>query len=304
MAFDFFNNAQETGEGSQGFFYIIGRVKSIVMSDYIEGTKLPNPNFKNYGDLGKINFEIVYSSLSSISSDQANTPAYPFFSFLNQYPLVNEIVIIFPGPTEALNDSFENKSLFYLPPFNLWKFSPNHSAMPNIAEWSKQLQDIGNRPNYVQTDNQQMQLFLGEYFKENKVRKLKPFEGDIIIESRFGQSVRFGNTTPKVKKSNYWSNSGAQGSPITMIVNGQGQPDNMKDPFSPTVENINKDKSSIYLTYDQQIDITDLNNFSFRSFGGLNAQFQEKTNNVRMSQQPIISNEIVDAETQDKNSIG
>ena len=89
-----------------------------------------------------------------------------------------------------------------------------------------------------------------------------------------------------------------------MIVNGQGQPDNTKDPFSPTVENINKDKSSIYLTYDQQIDITDLNNFSFRSFGGLNAQFQEKTNNVRMSQQPIVSNEIVDAETQDKNSIG
>jgi hypothetical protein len=35
-----------------------------------------------------------------------------------------------------------------------------------------------------------------------------------------------------------------------------------------------------------------------------NAQYQEKTNNVRMASQPIISNEIVDANTQDKNSIG
>jgi hypothetical protein len=47
-----------------------------------------------------------------------------------------------------------------------------------------------------------------------------------------------------------------------------------------------------------------LNNFDFRSFGRINAQYQEKTNNVRMASQPIISNEIVDANTQDKNSIG
>ena len=71
-----------------------------------------------------------------------------------------------------------------------------------------------------------------------------------------------------------------------------------------TIENINKDASSLYLTYDQEIVLEDLNNFDFRSFGRINAQYQEKTSNVRMASQPIISNEVVDANTQDKNSIG
>jgi hypothetical protein len=74
--------------------------------------------------------------------------------------------------------------------------------------------------------------------------------------------------------------------------------------YKGTLENINKDASSLYLTYDQEIVLEDLNNFEFRSFGRINAQYQEKTDNVRMASKPIISNEIVDANTQDKNSIG
>jgi hypothetical protein len=299
-----FGDKYSASENTSGFFYIIGRVKSIVMSDVLEGTNTPDPNFTNFGDIGKIKFEVVYSSLATLNTDQANAPAYPIFSFMNQYPLINEIVIIFPGPSETLNDSFEAKTLFYLPPFNLWRSSPNHSAMPNLIEWSKQLSDIGNQPNYIQENNQQIQLFLGQYFKENNVRRLKPFEGDTILESRNGQSLRFGSTTETIRSSNNWSRKGSQGSPITMMINGQGTPNNRADSFAPTIENINKDASSLYLTYDQEIVLEDLNNFEFRSFGRINAQYQEKTSNVRMTSQPIISNEIVDANTQDKNSIG
>ena len=298
--------SQGSGATKSGFFYIIGRVKAIVLSDLIEGTKNPNPDFKSFGDIGKISFEVLYSNLTTSTNKHISDYAYPFFSFINQYPLINEIVIIFPGPSEALNDDFESKQLFYLPPYNLWKFNPNHSAFPNMLEYQQFLLDYyASHPDISGQGDTNLELFLGEYFKEtNKVRKLKPFEGDIILESRFGQSVRFGSTTPKVKRSNNWSNKGSQGSPITMIVNGQGAPDNSKDIFAPTLENINKDLSSICLTYDQQIVIEDLNNFDFRSFGGINTQAQEKTDNVRMSNPPIISNEEVDANTQDKKAIG
>jgi hypothetical protein len=297
-------NPYESGQKTSGFYYIIGRVKSIVLSNVLEGTKLPDPNFKSFEDIGKINFETLYSSLSSVKTIEANTPAYPFFSFLNQYPLVNELVVIFPGPSEKLNDSFEAKGLFYLPPYNIWKFNPNHSAFPNIPEWSKQLQTISTQQNYVQDKNVNLQLFLGRYFKElQDVRKLKPFEGDTIIESRCGQSIRFGSTTPEIKSSNYWSNYGEQGSPITMIINGQGKPIS-KDPFSPTIENINSDASSIYLTKDQEIVLTDINNFQFRSFGSsTKTQYQSNIDAI-VTDKKIISNEIVDANTQDKNSIG
>ena len=70
------------------------------------------------------------------------------------------------------------------------------------------------------------------------------------------------------------------------------------------MENINTDFSSIYLTKDQQIIIEDLNNFDFRSFGGIRTQAQERTDNVRISNPPIISNQEIDANTQDKNAIG
>jgi hypothetical protein len=289
-----------------GFFYIIGRVKSIVLSDLVEGTNEANPDFKSFGDIGKISYEILYSNLTTSKSKQVNDYAYPFFSFINQYPLINEVVIIFPGPSEALNDDFQSKQLFYLPPYNLWKFNPNHSAFPNMLEYQEFLLDYyASHPDISGQGDTNLELFLGEYFKESSgVRKLKPFEGDIILESRYGQSVRFGSTTPKVKKSNYWSNKGDQGSPITMIVNGQGTPENSKDIFAPTLENINTDFSSIYLTKDQQIIIEDLNNFDFRSFGGIRTQAQERTDNVRISNPPIISNQEIDANTQDKNAIG
>lgn len=298
--------SQGSNTTRSGFFYIIGRVKSIVLSDLVEGTKEANLDFTSFGDIGKISFEVLYTSLTTSKSKRVSDYAYPFFSFINQYPLINEIVIIFPGPSEDLNDDFQSKQLFYLPPYNLWKFNPNHSAFPNILEYQQFLQDYyASHPNISGQGDTSLEIFLGEYFKEsNGVRKLKPFEGDIILESRFGQSVRFGSTTPKVKKSNYWSNKGPQGSPITMIVNGQGAPENSKDIFAPTLENINKDLSSIYLTKDQQIVIEDLNNFSFRSFGGIKTQAQERTDNVRMSNPPIISNEEVDANTQDKKAIG
>ena len=298
--------SQGSNAASSGFFYIIGRVKAIVLSDIIEGTKNPNPDFKSFGDIGKISYEVLYSSLTTSKNKNISDYAYPFFSFINQYPLVNEIVIIFPGPSESLNDDFQSKQLFYLPPYNLWKFNPNHSAFPNMLEYQQFLLDYyASHPDISGQGNTNLELFLGEYFKEtNKVRKLKPFEGDIILESRFGQSVRFGSTSPKIKTSNYWSGKGPQGSPITMIINGQGAPENTKDAFAPTLENINKDMSSIYLTKDQQIVIEDLNNFDFRSFRGINTQAQERTDNVRMSNPPIISNEEVDANTQDKNSIG
>lgn len=295
----------ESSANPSRFYYVIGRVKSIVLSNVLEGTNLPDPNFNSFEDIGKINFEPLYSSITTLKSIQANTPAYPFFSFLNQYPLIDELVVIFPGPSEGLNDSFEAKSLYYLPPYNIWKFNPNHSAFPNIAEWSKELQTISTQQNYVQNKNVNLKPFLGRYFKElEDVRKLKPFEGDTIMESRFGQSIRFGSTTPEIKTSNYWSNVGLQGSPITMIINGQGTPLNKKDKFSPTIENINSDASSIYLTKDQEIILTDMNNFEFRSFGAsTKTQYQQNINAV-VTDKKIISNEIVDANTQDKNSIG
>jgi hypothetical protein len=176
-----------------------------------------------------------------------------------------EIVFIIPGPSQGLNDSRERQKLYYFPPYSLWN-SVNHNAFPNLQEYADYLKEFyANAPNGF--DAQVPNLPIGNTFIENpNVRSLSPFEGDTIVESRFGQSIRFGSTNLRSKTLNTWSKSGEPGKPITIIRNGQG-PQSNNDKFELTVENINKDNSSIWLTSGQQIDIDTIESFPFQSFG-------------------------------------
>jgi hypothetical protein len=88
------------------------------------------------------------------------------------------------------------------------------------------------------------------------------------VEGRWGNSIRLGSTSievPGIESQNNWSQGSTPGNPITIIRNGQGKPaDNI--PWIPTVENINRDPSSIYLTQGQKIVIDDIQrNFSLAS---------------------------------------
>ena len=85
-----------------------------------------------------------------------------------------------------------------------------------------------------------------------EVRNLQPFPGDLIYQGRWGQSLRFGATAQNTPIPNPWSDSGEDGDAITIIRNGQYEEET--DPWIPQVEDINEDKSSIYLTSTQNIE--------------------------------------------------
>lgn len=91
---------------------------------------------------------------------------------------------------------------------------------------------------------------------ENKTPKVQPYEGDRIFESRFGSIIRFSSSNTKdtelIKyqtKNTLWT-PGKENSPILMITNGI---DLTKESY--TIENPKMDKSLIYLTSDQKINI-------------------------------------------------
>ena len=79
----------------------------------------------------------------------------------------------------------------------------------------------------------------GEYFEEQQVNKLKLYEGDSILQSRFGQSIRFSG----------YNNSESTFSPTTIIRNRQNDEsvNNLKR-GDITEEDVNKDGSIIALT--------------------------------------------------------
>jgi hypothetical protein len=251
----------------RGSLFAIGRVKRVVLGEFTyDGVK--DPDYNNPKDLGKISYELLYASKGFPSSKGNSTPAYPIFTAIRQYPLISEIVLIMPGPDSDMNDDIERQGMYYFPPYSLWN-SVNHNAFPNLSEYADyvntQYETIQVENKTLDTDNIG-KLPLGYMFSENtNVRNLRPFEGDTIIESRFGQSIRFGSTNI-TKNMNTWSSQGQLGKPITIIRNGQG-PQSSPDYFEPTVENINRDNSTIWMTSGQTIDIEDISLFPLKSFG-------------------------------------
>jgi len=282
--------------------FYIGRVKYIVLNPYLDNSKTPNPDYKTSADIGKIRFERLYSSITSTKNNNENDFAYPIFSFIKQFPLINEIVAIFHGPSDALNDNKNSQKLFYMPAFALWN-AVNHNVMPNIAEMSQFYSDYATKPQYQGSANTAPEFPKGYTFTESeKIRSLTNFEGDSIIEGRFGQSIRFGSTVTKFKGYNSWSDKGDNGSPITIIRNGQGAVTNPQDKFSSTVEDINTDAASIYMTSGQKIILDDLNNFPMNSYG-TSITSTELSNVTSIFEKPI-SHDYTSPSEQDKRTFG
>jgi hypothetical protein len=219
------------------------RVKSIVLNEF-------HPKFKEFGEwnaLGLIEYELVNSSNSGIKI------AYPLNSNLKNFPLINEIVYIISLPDTRLDSTRTSTKQYYINNVSLWNH-PHHNAYPTRPNELPPTQ----QKDYIQTQagsvrritDQSTEIFLGKTFKERaNIHPLLPFEGDIIYEGRWGNSIRLGSTVKDT--SNNWSAAGENGDPITIIRNGQGI--QSEEGWIPIVENINNSDSSITLTSTQQI---------------------------------------------------
>lgn len=254
---------------------IIARVTNIIL-DRIDINDPKNIDFAELGEwgaLGCINFSILYTNKSDSNRKFSNLIAKPFFSNIKNYPLIGEIVQILIGPSDGLNERKSKQDYYYLPPFNTWN-SVHHNAFPDLTEYVEFVLDNKVKYNEVSSGNTQgndtnyEEFPLGKTFKEKEnIKDLLPFEGDIIYEGRWGQSIRFSSTVLGKNRSNPWSiKGGNDGDPITIIRNRQGSTQ-VTEGYVPTVEDINIDGSSIYLTYNQSIDIQDLSKFPLDTFG-------------------------------------
>lgn len=300
MAYVFGEKFSPNAGSIVGQYFQIARVKSVILGPTNPPFGQPVPEYKGPRDIGAITFELLYSPLSTSKSKAVSEPAYPMWYFVKQLPLVNEIVFIISGPSRKLNDGASKMELYYMPAYAMWN-NPNHNAFPNMEEWADFLKNYANQPGYSGNATEEKSLPLGYTFQERpSVKDLKPFEGDTIVQGRFGQSIRLGSTVPVMKKFNTWSNSGINGDPITIITNSQGNRPALGK-FDPIVEDINKDGSAIWMTSTQEVFLEDINSFPLASFGvSINPQVQD----ILEVQRPPISNEITSAELQDKNSIG
>jgi hypothetical protein len=202
---------------------------------------------------------ILFEELNNPGTSALETLSFakPLYSNIKFLPLVNEIVYIInlPNPSAQRNVS-GGKQYYYFQTINIWN-SIHHNALPNSLAnepTNAQKYESTEAGVEIQSDVNIDNINLGLTFKErNGIRNLQPYEGDILIEGRWGNTIRFGSTVNNSNPPNPWSDSGVNGEPITIIKNGQTETGD--DPWVTQVENINTDKSSVYLTSNQQIPI-------------------------------------------------
>tara|TARA_R110001583_G_scaffold49308_1_gene154352 strand:+ start:781 stop:1914 length:1134 start_codon:yes stop_codon:yes gene_type:complete len=232
------------------------RLKAVRVRDII--LDINHPRAEEYGNYDAIG-TIFYSDINKIKNN-ANSKdelsATPLFSHLKYYPLINEIVLILNTNDKSIY-SIKKSTTYYLPQVNMWGH-PHHNALPTLEESPSDItRDYKNtEAGLVRKEKDgNTDITLGQYFQEQlNIKPLLPYEGDMILEGRFGNSIRFGSTniSDEISNPNGWSDLGNTGDPITIIRNGQSSNLDEKG-WIPTTENINEDASSIYLTSNQRI---------------------------------------------------
>jgi len=196
----------------------------------------------------------LYSVLVKTYNDYNSQRLYcqPASINIKQIPLVGEHVFIYRSLNAESNDNKVRTRWYYLNTLPL-QSSIHHNSLPGTTKKSQQQKtDIDSSvPKSTQDANTSQQTALGDTFQERSdIPFLQPFEGDLLIEGRFGNSIRFGSThtgTGKYSQAQSSVLSGPAGSPIIILSN--------RKPGTPkkfTLENVNDDYSSIYLTSPNQ----------------------------------------------------
>jgi hypothetical protein len=206
----------------------IGKVMGTIMDDNTPNNELfiRDGGWGGIGTIYYVNYP-TNKTISNINLSKLST-AIPFLPNQKYIPLKGELVLIFDLPSPQTQDNSRKTQKYYLSVLNLW--NNNHHNAQLLAD-----ETLGKT-----------------FFANANIKALLPFEGDSIFEGRVGNSLRFTSTTKFNNKENFWSLTGNDGDPITLLTNGHNfSPDSLK----PYVENINGDGSSLYLTSTQKIPI-------------------------------------------------
>lgn len=225
---DFSNNGlelkQRVGNGFSTKTLTPARVVDIILSD----THPEWDKYSKYNAMGAIKYAQLGTEQDEENPETLSI-AFPINSNIRQYPLKNEIVLLINSPSYTSSEAEYATITYYETIVGLWN-TPNHNALP-IKDTEEV--DLGKGIDELST-----------------VNPLQPFPGDVILEGRHGQSLRF---TGYPHSKNIFIDEENKTLPLTIISNGQVQ---TESGLEHVVEDINEDYSSIYLTSNHQIPLT------------------------------------------------
>lgn len=184
---------------------------------------------------------ITFRSPDDITvNEESSLPiAYPIEKNFKTLPTRNELVEIYEFTPNLFG--YRRFGLEINPTSNSSQtliednFTPTTSDEAKSSEYNKVQKTNINR---TSTDKSKTKGF-GDYFEPQEgIHKLKMYEGDTLLESRFGQSIRF----------SAYNNDKKVFSPTTIIRNGESPQNRQINENLPIEEDVNADGSVIVMS--------------------------------------------------------
>lgn len=148
------------------------------------------------------NGSIVAEILTPLAtqSNQSQVSATPLYANSKSLPLTNEVVFLITGPSGDYSSNTGKVKYYYLSTLNIWNsvhVNPTPNPFENLKPDSqnKTIAEVEAGSTNKSGEQNTNEFKPGTYFEEkSNIYPLYPFEGDILYEGRFGQSIRFGST--------------------------------------------------------------------------------------------------------------
>jgi hypothetical protein len=196
-------------------------------------------------------------------SSQREVFARPLFSNMKQPPLEGETVLLLSTIGSYASGISSNEEMYYLGIINL-QGSVHHNSIPNVNEVETRNEGGGNAQSYQTTGagstKKQQQAKIDSKFPESRnVKAIQPYVGDVLIEGRFGNSIRLTSTLKSTnvytKNANWQKGDGTEGDPM-LILRASKPTQNTNKVNDFITEDFTKDDSIITLQSTQALNFT------------------------------------------------
>ena len=164
--------------------------------------------------------------------------AMPIDANIKRIPLIGEHVLVVKSTSPEKSAGSKTQQAYYFNPTSI-QANVHNNLLPNADA--------------IGLDSAIATAAIPNGFEErDDVGSLQPFLGDVLMEGRFGHSLRFGYTPILANTSERpsWSAPGKVSEPITILSNGR-KTGGSYNKF--IIEDVNDDLSSILLTSKQQL---------------------------------------------------
>jgi hypothetical protein len=206
----------------------VGKVFGVVTT---ENTPTPEMYVQAGGSQGAIfylDYPTCKNETGSISDDflRKCKIAFPVETSISVYPALRELVLLIDTMNPSSQESNTGRGTYYtsnIPIFN--------TVQPNSVLLSK---------------NETLGI---DYPEISTAKSIQQFPGDTLFQGKQSSAIRFSTTKLANRKQNEWSEIGSSVDPIIILTNGF----NYEKGKKKSIEKINKDLSSIYLTSTQKI---------------------------------------------------